>query len=90
MASAKKKSKSNEFLIKKESAAHYAICLKNEDYPASLEPRKIYKLVPDKVASGHGLVRIVDESGDDYLYPADYFMAIKLPRAVEKAVHMAS
>jgi hypothetical protein len=90
MALAKKKSKSNESLGKKESAAQYAICVKNQDYPASLELRKIYKLVPDKGATGHGLIRIVDESGEDYLYPADYFVAIKLSRTVEKAVRMAS
>jgi hypothetical protein len=66
------------------------ICVKNEDYPASLELCKIYSLISDKSASKSGLLRVVDESGEDYLYPADYFVAIKLPRAVQRAVTLAS
>ncbi|MBZ5523698.1 MAG: hypothetical protein LAP21_15800 [Acidobacteriia bacterium] len=64
--------------------------MKNEDYPASLELRKIYAAVPDRTAGKSGMVRIVDESGEDYLFPADYFIAISLPRAVRKAVRLAS
>jgi hypothetical protein len=70
--------------------AHFVICIKNEDYPASLEARKLYKVLPDVTARKVGMLRIVDESGEDYLYPKEYFVEIKLPRAVEKAVQLAS
>jgi hypothetical protein len=90
MRLAKKKSKSNTSSNKKSSAAQYVICVNSRNYPASLESRKIYKLVPDRAAAGHGLLRVIDESGEDYLYPAGYFVAIKLPQNVEKAVQMAS
>jgi hypothetical protein len=91
MASAEKKPRSTGYSVKKKAAApHYAICVKNEDYPASLELRKIYRFFEDRTASRSGLLRVVDESGEDYLYPADYFVAIKLPRKVEKAVQLAS
>jgi hypothetical protein len=68
----------------------YVVCVKNEDYPASLELRKLYRVIPDRGASKSGLVRIVDESGEDYLYPAEYFLPVKLSPAVEKAVQLAS
>ncbi len=70
--------------------SQYAVCVKNEDYPASLELRKIYRVLADKESGTLGLVRIVDESGEDYLYPADYFVPIRLPRAVERAMRLAS
>lgn len=57
---------------------HYVICVRNEGYPASLELRKIYRFVADRTASRSALLRVVDESGEDYLYPADYFVAIKV------------
>jgi hypothetical protein len=90
MKSAEKKSKSNGSSPGKSSSNRYVVCVKNRDYPASLELRKIYKVVPDKPAAGHGLLRILDESGDDYLYPADHFVSIKLTRTVERAVQLAS
>ena len=90
MELAKKKSKSSESSPKDVAGAHYVICIKNDDYPASLELRKIYKQVPDRAASKLKMLRIVDESGEDYLYPANYFVAIKLPRSVERAVSLAS
>lgn len=68
----------------------FVICVKNRNCRASLELRKIYRRLPDAAAGRHGLVRIVDESGEDYLYPADYFVAIHLPQAVEKAIAVAS
>ena len=89
MELAKKKSKSSESSPKDVAGAHYVICIKNDDYPASLELRKIYKQVPDRAASKLKMLRIVDESGEDYLYPANYFVAIKLPRSVERAVSLA-
>jgi hypothetical protein len=68
----------------------YVICIKNDEYPASLEPKKIYQAIPDPQASEHGYVRIIDESGEDYLYPADYFIPIELPKAIEKMFSSAT
>ena len=51
-----------------------------------MEVRKIYLLIPDRSGSKHGLVRVIDEMGEDYLYPQEYFIPIKLPQAAEKAV----
>src|ERR1700694_5892903 len=81
MESAEKKSKlSGSSAKKKPAGTHYAICVKNEDYPASLESRKNYRYIPDKTASSLKMLRIIDESGEDYLYPSNYFVAIRLPR----------
>jgi hypothetical protein len=90
--SAKKKLRSNGSLTKKRphSASRYVVCVKNDDYPASLELRKLYPAVPDKTADKAGLIRVVDESGEDYLYPSDYFLPVRLPQAIEKAVRLAS
>jgi hypothetical protein len=55
------------------SDAQFAVCISNKGYAASLEVRRIYRLIPDKVAAKHGLVRVVDEMGEDYLFPRDYF-----------------
>ncbi len=74
----------------KKTEPQFVICIKNRDYPASLELRKIYRVVPDDTAAAHQQVRVIDESGGDYLYPAEYFVGIRLPQAVEKAVLHAS
>lgn len=60
--------------------------MNNADYPASLELHKIYRVLPDEDAAADGDLRIVDESGEDYLYPADYFVLLELPQAVEKSL----
>ncbi|MGQ0766950.1 MAG: hypothetical protein ACT4OZ_14975 [Gemmatimonadota bacterium] len=65
------------------------LCLRNEGYEASLERRKIYRMIPDRTASARQQVRVVDESGDDYLYPATMFAPIELSRAVQRAVFAA-
>jgi len=70
--------------------SQYAVCVKNDDYPASLEIRKLYQMLSDEKSGALGLVRIIDESGEDYLYPAHYFVPVRLPRAVERAVRLAS
>ncbi len=67
----------------------FVICIKNEGYSASLEPRKIYRAVPDSRAAAHGLIRVVDESEEDYLYPADYFAPITLPDNLVEALSLA-
>jgi hypothetical protein len=66
------------------------VCIDNEGYAASLEKRKIYVALRDPAADKHGLLRIVDESGDDYLYPRSFFRPIALPQAVRKAVLAAA
>ena len=57
----------------------FVMCVKNEGYEASLEIRKVYDLLEDTAAEGHGLVRVIDESGEDYLYPKEYFVPVDLP-----------
>ena len=64
----------------------FAICLNNADYPASLELHKIYRVLPDEDAAQDGDMRVVDESGEDYLYPVDFFMLIDLPHDVARAL----
>ena len=64
----------------------FAVCIDNAGYPASLELHKIYAVIPDAAAQREGDLRIVDESGEDYLYSADRFVAIDLPRVLERAV----
>jgi hypothetical protein len=92
MASAKKSTRSNGSLRKKKprGIAQYVVCIKNEEYSASLELRKIYQVLPDKESLRHDLIRIIDESGEDYLYPASYFLPIKLSATAQKAVQLAS
>ena len=66
------------------------LCLRNEGYPASLERRKIYSVIRDASAAKHSLMRVIDESGEDYLYPADYFIPLRLPANVKLALSKAS
>jgi hypothetical protein len=63
--------------------------LSNDGYPASLEVRKIYALLADAAAEKHGLLRVVDESGEDYLYPKKQFGALQLPPGIAKALATA-
>ena len=63
----------------------YVLCLSNMGYPASLEPRKVYEVIPDAEGAKHGLIRVVDESGEDYLYPKDMFAPVTLSRASSRA-----
>jgi hypothetical protein len=63
----------------------YLICVDNAGYAASLEPRKIYLQLPDSRAEQDGLLRVVDESGEDYLYPSRLFVPISVPEAAERA-----
>jgi hypothetical protein len=67
-------------------AARLVICLDNSGYEVSLERRKIYVVVPDAKAEKHGQLRVVDESGDSYLYPEDMFIDANLPQPVRRAV----
>ena len=74
----------------KSQTRQLVVCVANEGYPASLERRKIYVALPDADAEKHGLIRIVDESGDDYLYPKALFRSIALPQGVRRAVLAAA
>jgi hypothetical protein len=69
---------------------HLVVCVDNEGYRASLEKRKIYIALRDTAAEKHALLRIVDESGEDYLYPKAFFRSIALPQAVKRAVLAAA
>ncbi len=64
----------------------FVICVKNKGYDASLELRKLYQAIPDAKAVQHGQIRVVDESGEDYLFPANYFVAVSLPQSTGRAV----
>ncbi len=73
-----------------ETSPEFVVCINNDDYPASLELHKIYRVVPDEDAAADGDTRVIDESGEDYLYPASYFAPIKVPVAVEESLLRAS
>ena len=66
------------------------LCLRNSGYEASLERRKIYASIPDATAAKHRQIRVIDESGEDYLFPANFFVAVELPQAVRRAMLAAS
>ena len=70
----------------REKNIRFAVCVNNTDYPASLELHKIYWALRDEDAEVDGDLKIVDESGEDYLYPAYYFVLLELPRVVEKSL----
>lgn len=72
------------------SKRNFVICIDNSDYPASLEKRKIYEVLEDESAASVEHIRIIDESGEDYLYPASCFIDASLPEAVEEAVANAA
>ena len=72
------------------SENRFAVCVNNSDYPASLELHKIYRVLSDSEAATEGDLRVVDESGEDYLYPAAYFVLIELLQAVEKSLLRAA
>ncbi|MDQ3805806.1 MAG: hypothetical protein M3416_18495 [Acidobacteriota bacterium] len=74
---------------RKKSEPRFVVCVRNEDCE-DLEPRKIYRVLPDEAAAADGLLRVVDESGEDYLYPAEYLMVIELTRDLEKALLSAA
>ena len=64
-------------------ATHFVLCLNNEGYKASLEIGKLYRVIADEQATQHRLIRVVDESGEDYAFSADRFYPIQLPQTVE-------
>ena len=74
----------------KQNLPEFVVCINNSDYPASLELHKIYRVIDDKDAEEEGDIRIIDESGEDYLYPSSYFVPIQVPQPVEKSLLRAS
>jgi hypothetical protein len=64
----------------------YVICIHNEPNPVSLELRKLYRVVPDRDAEATGMIRIVDESGEDYMYPTSWFLPVELPEKVMRVL----
>src|ERR1039457_397441 len=75
-----------DHMKRKQTEPQFAVCIDNRGHPASLELRKVYRVAPDPAAAGHGQIRIVDESGEDYLYPQVCFLPIKLPQAAGQAI----
>jgi len=71
-------------------SSHFAVCINNSGYPASLELHKIYRVIPDEDAAADGDIRVIDESGEDYLYPASRFVEVKLPQTVQKSLLQAA
>ena len=67
----------------------FVVCLRNKGYEVSLELRKIYQVLPDPEAAKHKQVRVIDESGEDYLYPQSFFAPIELPQPLRRAVQAA-
>jgi hypothetical protein len=70
--------------------AQFVICIENSEYPTSLEKRKIYEAIPDAEAAKLGQVRVIDESGEDYLYPVEFFVDANLPAKTRAAVVKAA
>jgi hypothetical protein len=70
---------------KKKPARRYAVCIKNSGNEASLERNKLYVVLPDSRKEADGLARIIDEDGEDYLYPADWFVGVEVPKRVERS-----
>jgi hypothetical protein len=77
-------------MINQDHLTGYVVCIDNSGYPASLERHKIYRVLPDEEAAADGDMRVIDESGEDYLYSADRFVPIQLPSAVEKSFEIAA
>ncbi len=73
----------------KNQIPRFAICVSNKEYPASLELHKIYRVLLDEDAAKDGDLRIVDESGEDYLYPTEYFIVLNVPLEIAKALEQS-
>lgn len=68
-----------------ERSDYFVLCLKDGGYPVASEPGKVYRALPDPEAESHGLVRVIDESGEDCLFPASLFVRIQVPVEAERA-----
>ncbi len=72
--------------MKKPKDLHFAVCINNEGYEASLELGKLYQVIPDEEADANDLIRVVDESGEDYAFAVTRFHALEVPSIVQKAL----
>ena len=77
-------------MARRSARKKYVVCVRNQGYRASLVVRRIYECLPDADGAERGLLRVVDESGEDYLYPSKFFLPIELPRGAGKAFAEAS
>ncbi len=77
-------------MMRHHAGPRFVVCVQNKDYEASLQVRRIYRALPDKRAASHRYLRVIDESGQAYLYPKSYFVALEFPKAVKKALLLAS
>jgi hypothetical protein len=68
----------------------YAVCIRNSGFDASLEVRKLYPVLEDPDAEANDLIRVIDESGEDYVYPARLFQRLTLPSEIQRALRLAS
>ena len=68
------------------TSKQFVICIDNSGYPASLELHKVYTVLPDETAAEDDFIRVIDESGEDYLYAAKRFVHVTLPEQVRKSV----
>lgn len=68
----------------KDREQYFVVCVNNQNYPTSLEVKKIYQFIPDEQATHHQMIRVIDESNENYLYPADHFVVIQLPQSVKQ------
>jgi hypothetical protein len=75
---------------KSNRATRFALCLNNDDYKSSLEVGKLYRVIPDRQAEAHGLIRVIDESGEDYAFAANRFHPMELPPTIKKTLLQAS
>jgi len=69
---------------------HFMICVDNRGYSASLEIRKLYEVLTDKAAERNHQVRVIDESGEDYLYPDKFFAPVRLPHITKEKLELAA
>jgi hypothetical protein len=73
-------------MTREHSKRQFVVCVSNKGYEASLELRKIYQRVPDEAAAKRGLIRVIDESEEDYLYPESCFAPIEVPKSIEESL----
>jgi hypothetical protein len=73
-------------MLKRYEKVGFLVCVNNKGYQASLELRKIYEAIPDTGAARHRLLRVIDLSGEGYLYPKSFFLPIELPKAIERVL----
>jgi hypothetical protein len=75
-------------MAKRKDNISFALCIENKDCD-DLDKRKIYRVLPDEEAEKEGFIRVIDESGEDYLYPRSYFISVQLPREAQEALRIS-